>query len=328
MEKRNNVEKRQASWGWYWVAAVGSLAVLGIGAFVAVKHPGEHAILAAGCICLVLSALCGTIVQAIGANRPLPREELLLPLTERLDQLSILINLMSEQQLLSDRAISIAYREKDRELLRRAVHEEMARHEWEAALALVDDMERGAFGNKAEAMRLRNEIDNHRHDLMRKQVAEVAQVIDKHTRAEQWNAAIREAEKLIAAFPENEQVKNLPHEIDSRRQAHKKQLMQSWHEAVARHDNDGSIEILKQLDPYLTSAEAESMQETVRGVFKERLNNLGSQFAAAVKEQRGSDALRIGETISKEFPNSRMSQEVRDIMEALKKRSEPAGAPA
>ena len=134
---------------------------------------------------------------------------------------------------------------------------------------------------------------------------------------------------MIALFPDNEQVRNLPHEIDSRRQAHKKQLTQNWHEAVARHDNDGSIEILKQLDPYLTPAEAETMQETVRGVFKEKLNNTGAQFATAVKEQRWAEAIRIGETISKEFPNSRIAQEVRENMETLKKRAaEPAPATA
>src|SRR6185437_7996156 len=137
----------------------------------------------------------------------------------------------------------------------------------------------------------------------------------------------REAEKLIAMFPDNEQVRNLPHEIDNRRLAHKKQLMQTWHEAVARHDNDGSIEILKQLDHYLTSAEAESMQETVRSVFKEKLNNLGAQFAAAVKEQRWAEAIRVGDGIVKEFPNARIAQEVKESMDALKKRAaEPAGA--
>ena len=202
-----------------------SLAVLGAGIYFAQKNPGDRVLLAAGAVCVVIVAAAGTLIQHMRGNMPRPQEEVLLPLTERLDQISILLNLMSEQQLLSDRAISIAYRDKDREALRRAVHEDMGRHDWDAALSLVDEMER-AFGNKAEATRLRKEINNHRNELMRKQVAEVAQVIDKHTRAEQWNAAIREAEKLIVTFPDNEQVRNLPHEIDSRRLATRKQLLQ------------------------------------------------------------------------------------------------------
>ena len=203
----------------------------------------------------------------------------------------------------------------------------MGRLDWDAAASLVNEMER-AFGNKAEANRLRKEINDHRAELVRKQINEVVQVIDKHTRSEQWNAAIREADKLIQQFPDNEQVKNLPHEIDNRRQAHKKLLLQTWHDAVARHDNDGSIEILKQLDPYLTRVEAESMQETVRGVFKEKLNGLGAQFGNAVKEQRWAEAVRVGEAITKEFPNMRIAQEVRESFDSLKKRAETAGATA
>ena len=314
-------------WIPYAIAAVFSLAVLCVGIDLLVKSDyRQWEMIAAGCICIVLTGATWVIAAAIRANHPGSRDEMFHPLTDRLDQLAILLNLMSEQQLLSDRAIAIAYREKDRDALRRAVHEEMGRHEWESALSLVDEMEK-AFGIKTEAQRLRKEIADHRQELVRKQINEVVAVIDKHTRAEQWNAAVREADKLLQLFPDNDQVKNLPHEIDNRRLAHKKQLLQSWHECVARHDNDGSIEILKQLDHYLTPAEAESMQETVRSVFKEKLNNLGAQFTAAVKEQRWTDAIKLGDTITREFPNAGIAQEVRKSMDTLKKRaSEPAPA--
>ena len=310
---------------WFAVASAISVAVLAAGiVLVALHNQQSWIMIAAGCVSLVAVAVTYPICSSVRGAGIESNEKFLHPLTDRLDQLAILLNLMSEQQLLSDRAISIAYREKDRDALRRAVHEEMGRHDWDAALSLVDEMER-AFGNKAETQRLRKEIADHRGDLVRKQINEVVQLIDKHTRAEQWNSAIREADKLIQMFPDSEQVRNLPHEIDNRRQAHKKQLLQNWHEAVARHDNDGSIEILKQLDPYLTPAEAESMQETVRQVFKERLNSLGAQFSTAVKEQRWAEAIRVGETITKEFPNVRIAQEVRESMETLKKRAaEPA----
>ena len=173
------------------------------------------------------------------------------------------------------------------------MHEEIARRDWDAAVSLVEEMER-AFGyRRSKAATPQGNRRQSPGTGVRKQINETAQVIDKHTRSEQWNAAIREAEKLIERFPDNEQVRNLPHEIDNRRLAHKKQLLQNWHEAVARHDIDGSIEILKLLDPYLTPAEAESMQETVRGVFKEKLNNLGVFFSTARRTAQGrSDSRR------------------------------------
>ena len=53
--------------------------------------------------------------------------------------------------------------------------------------------------------------------------------------------------------------KSCPREIENRRQTLKRQLLDSWKESVARNDIDGSIEILKRVDPYLTPAEAASM---------------------------------------------------------------------
>ncbi|HWE95880.1 MAG TPA: hypothetical protein VG269_18095 [Tepidisphaeraceae bacterium] len=320
MEKKNF-----PSLVWYLVAAVFSLAVLGVGIYLVANPPHtQWAMLAAGCVCLIAVGVSWPITRAITSQHSGSREEMFAPLSERLDQIAILMNLMSEQQLLSDRARSVAFREKDREALRRAVQEEMGKQDWEAAYALADEIER-AFGYKGEAQKLRKEIDDRRNGIERKQISDTVAVIDRHTRAEQWNNALREAEKLIAALPDNEQVKNLPHEIDGRRHAHKKQLLQSWNEAVARHDTDASIEILKQLDPYLTPNEAANMQETARGVFKEKLNSLGAAFSAAVREQKWDEAIRAGDAITREFPNSRIAQEVREKMDLLKKRAaEPA----
>jgi hypothetical protein len=133
----------------------------------------------------------------------------------------------------------------------------------------------------------------------------------------------------MQTFPDNEQVRNLPVEIETRRQNHKRQLMASWTDAVARHDVDGSIEILKQLDTYLTPSEAESMQETARSVFKEKLANLGKQFSQAVQDHRWVEAIRTGEQVMREFPNSRIAQEVRENMDSLRQRAgEAGGAPA
>ena len=309
-----------------WLAWAVALAVFGAGVYVLARPPHDNFLpISAGSLALIVTALGAALHKAVRSNFIGTRDEWCNPIHERLDQMAILLNLMSEQQLLSDRAKSIAYREKDRSALRRAVQEEMARHDWDAASSLVDEMER-AFGIKSEALRLRDEINEHRQELARKQITEVVQMIDKHTRAEQWNAALREADKLMKQFPDNEQVKNLPHEIDNRRLAHKKHLLQNWHEAVARHDNDASIEILKQLDPYLTPVEAAAMQESVRSVFKEKLHDLGAQFAAAIKENRLADAVSVGETIMKDFPNSRIAQEVHDNMTAIKRRLEPAAA--
>ncbi|HEX4125888.1 MAG TPA: hypothetical protein VHY37_14270 [Tepidisphaeraceae bacterium] len=312
----------------YVLASVFALAVLGIGIFWAFQPSHNPGLLAAGCVTLVLVAVTWPLYRSSGLRNidSAAAEKLVHPLAERIDQISILLNLMSEQQLLSDRAKSVAFREKDREAVRRAIQEDLYKGDFEGAATLADDVEK-SFGYRAEAEHYRQDIAAKQQEVVRKQVNEVVMVIDRYTRSEQWNGALREAERLLSMFPDNEQVKNLPHEIDARRQAHKKQLLTSWNEAVARHDVDGSIEILKQLDAYLTPAEAESMQETARGVFKEKLAALSSQFANQVRDQNWAEAVKTGEQITRDFPNTRAAQEVREKMDLLKQRATQPATP-
>jgi hypothetical protein len=246
---------------------------------------------------------------------------------ERLEQVSVLLTLVTENQLLSDRAKTVAFREKDRDAVRRAVHEEIARGDWEAAIALANDIEK-TFGYKEEADRFRQEITSKRSEIMQKHIADQTAAVDRFTAAEAWGQAFQEAQRIMAMYPGDEQVMRLPQEIEARRQARKKELLDNWHEAVQRHDVDNSIEVLKRLDVYLTPAEAETMQETARGIFKEKLSILRTQFAMAVQDRRWNEALTLGDQIMTEFPNTRMAQEVREKMDMLRQRAgngEPAG---
>jgi len=324
------VEQRKLpSFTWVYLILIAlSLVLVVVGAFH--QKPGtDWTVIALGILGLIIVGAAWPLSEVLAGERAEPgaEQQSMNVIAERLEQISVLMNAISDQQLLSDRAKAVAYREKDREAIRRAIQEELARQDWDAATALANDIE-SEFGYKEEANRFREEIRNRRQDAVRKQIQEVVAVIDRHTRSEQWNGALREAERLMGMFPDNEQVKNLPVEIDARRQAHKKQLLDSWNDAVARHDVDGSIEILKQLDTYLTPAEAEGMQETARQVFKEKLNLLSKQFSDAVRDHKWVEAMRVGEAISREFPNTRIAQEVREKMETLRQRANEPLTPA
>jgi hypothetical protein len=325
------------SYAWIcWIALVLSLA-LGIGGITQVSHgggPGLHdqfvigaILLAAGCVGFLVSLIGLAVAQGLDHSRSsavnhakVMRETL----NDRLQQISVLLELVSEQQLISDTAKSVAFRDKDRETVRRAIHEEMAKQDWEAAMVLADDMEKG-FGYKQEAERVRDEIRNHRSEMMRKTISEQLGALDRHIKNEAWGQAFQEGQRVMSMFPNEEAVKQLPQEIEAKRQERKKQLLDSWHDAVARHDVDGSIEILKRLDVYLTPAEAEAMETTARGVFKEKLINLKTQFSLAVQDHKWAEAVRLGDAIMTEFPNTRMAQEVSEKMASLRQR---AGAPA
>jgi hypothetical protein len=309
----------------YVVATALALAILFVGFYRLGRESDADGwtMLAAGGISLVAVAVTWPLALTLNAARRAARQDgeaVARLVTDRLDRMMAQLKLMGDQQLLSDRAKHIAFRDKDRDAIRNAVREDIARQDWDAATKLADDLE-NEFGLKAEAERFREEIRVKCQECSLKQVEDGLAAIDRHTRAEQWNSALREAEKLIQSHADNERVRNLPQEIESRRQAYKRRLLDSWNEAVARHDVDGSIEILKQLDTYLTPKEAEGMQETARHIFREKLNTLGKQFALAVQEHRWGEATRVGDAIVRDFPNTRIAQEVREKMDVLRKRA-------
>jgi len=327
MPEVSNVEKRNTtSVNWmYAVVLVVALAVFVVGVFLAVQPEKERnwIMLAAGCVglLLVLTTWPLAIAQAASHEAITKRaEETMNALSDRLQGMSVILNEIHEADLLSDRAKSVAYREKDREALRRAIREDIAKRDWEGALVLANDME-SLFGYRQEAMKFREEVYKHQEEVFRRQINEGIQVIDRHCRGEAWSDALREAERLMNTYKGDPQVAALPQEIESRRQNHKAQLMASFQDALNRKDNDGAISLLKKLDLYLTRAEADTMQDTVRNLFKEKINDLRTQFALAVQDHKWNEAVRLGEVIVRDFPNSGIAREVKEKLDTLRQRA-------
>ncbi len=231
-----------------------------------------------------------------------------------------LMGAVADNVQLSDAAKVIAHREKERGALRSAIHEEIARHDWEAAYSLIDAMEH-RYGYRQEAKRLRQEVDVSRDRSIEETVQAALEHIDRLFAAAEWEQARSESQRLMNLFPRNERIQRLPEDLERHRQQHKRRLLTEWNEAVQRNEIDRSIEVLKKLDQYLTPSEAAALEESARGVFRAKLQNLGVQFSLAVTEKRWKAALDIGEQIVSEFPNSLMAKEVTDGMPVLRKRA-------
>ena len=329
MEKPNVQKPNSGSLVWvYPIAFLLACAVLGGGIYLAAA---AHVwpLFAAGAACVIAVLVSWPIALSMARSREeavSAFEKSLAPVNERLQQVSVMLDLISENQLLSDRAKSVAFREKDRDALRRAIQEEMAKQDFEAAASLASEIER-SFGYTQEAERFRQEIDTKRNELYRARLGELVAVIDRHTRGENWAEAHKEAERLKALYPNDPQIANLPTEIDARREQHKQRLIESLHDAVARKDTDGGIEIVNQLDMYLSPAEAEKLQDEVRAVFKAKLENLRTQFGIAHQDENHAEELRIAEIIIQDFPNTQMAKELRERISELRRRAaEPAPA--
>ncbi len=287
--------------------------------------------LIAGAISLVLTlAGYGVTCQLVHAMRMNAEQfrDFRSVVAERLEQFSVMLNMISEQQLISERAKSIAFRDKDRDALERAIREETSRGQYDAAMLLVNEME-ASFAYRQDAAQLREEVTQQRDSSIRRAVSEAITEIDRDCASEKWDAAMEMAQKISSTYPGHELTAALPEQVQQRKEAVKQQLLQRWREAVARKDIDGSIEVLRALDLYVTPSEVAQLKDGALEIFKARIEQLRERFKTAVQEKRWIDALQVGEDIVQDFPTSKLAQEVRDMTEMLRTRaSEPIGASA
>jgi len=242
--------------------------------------------------------------------------EVMNRVSRHLDDMADELEKIRDNILLSDAAKSIAFRDNDRDALFQAIEEEMNQGDWEGALSLADQMsERFGYHEQAEQLRQRVRDSRERERQQSLSVA-VARINDLFV-AHDWDAASREIDALVARYPDEVEVSSLPERLERARNEHKKWLLQQCDEAVQRSEVDRAIEILKELDKYLTPNEVAALEESARGVFRDKLHNLGTQFSMLVTEKLWDQALEVAREIIKEFPNSRMAQEIRDRMDAL-----------
>ncbi len=234
-------------------------------------------------------------------------------------QLQALITSINENILLSDDIKSIAFREKDRQVLEGAIQEDIRMERWQSAEWLIERM-KTRFGNNADADYLRQEVLKARNATLQDKISDAIKTIQSLQMIHHYQEAQQREDELENLYPENESVKNIIGQTEKLRQEHKKELLKKLKSASQNNDLDQSVDILKLLDSYLTPTEAEALKESARDVFKARLHNLGIQFSLYVTEKAWDKALRVGMEIMQEYPNTRMAQEVREKMDILKQK--------
>lgn len=246
---------------------------------------------------------------------------------DRLEKHGHDLKTISDNAQLSDMVRAVTHRSRERTAIRLAINEEIIRGDWEAAYALVELLE-SRYGYRNEAARIRTELDESRERDSNSKVHDSVEQVRSLMVAHDWDRARRMMDRLLASHAENDEVKALPQSFNKAWNEHKRRLLKEWDQAVQRNEVDRGIAILKELDHYLTPNEAAALQESARGVFRAKLHNLGVQFSLAVSESNWAEALRVGEQIQQEFPNTRMAAEVRDRVHLLAKRARDVEAAA
>jgi len=226
---------------------------------------------------------------------------------------------INQSTRLSETARVIAFRDADRQSLREAVLDKLQQRDFDAAYEIIDEIA-NRLEYKELVEQLRVEADKYHDATDAERVNQVVAHIEKLLEDCQWARASTQIEKLIKAYPDSEKAKAMRQELLDKKEERKKILLNAWDDAVKRQATDRSLEILKELDLYLTPNEALALQEAARDVFKNKLHNLGVQFSLAVSGKQWAKAIEIGRQIISDFPNSKMSEEIHEKMNILKQK--------
>ncbi len=241
-------------------------------------------------------------------------------LVEMITRNNSLLTGVSQAARLSDAAKEIAFRDTERMELAEAVLGKLHQHDFDETFSMIRTMA-ATDKYKALAEQLAKTAKRYRNATEKERISQVIAHIDNLCAEYLWNQAAVQIQNLVRAFPYSEEAKAMPRKLRERKDKRKLELLAMWDQAVKSKDTNRSLEILKELDMYLTPTEGLALKESASTVFRTKLHNLGVQFALAVTERKWAGALEAGQQIVRDFPNSRMSHEIRSKMDILQARA-------
>ncbi len=236
---------------------------------------------------------------------------------DEIERLRQIINQVNISTHVSEAAKTIAFRDNDSQTLRDAVFDKLQQKDFESAYEMIDDIAHSTSYKKL-AEQLKVQADKYRNATDTERMSQMITHIEKHLEDHQWATASVQIERLIKEYPTNDKALAMRQRLAEKKEERKKILLNAWDDAVKRQATDRSIEILRELDQYLTPNEGLALQEGARDVFRTKLHNLGVQFSLAISGKQWAKALSTGQEIIVDFPNSRMAEEIREKLDALK----------
>jgi outer membrane protein assembly factor BamD (BamD/ComL family) len=239
---------------------------------------------------------------------------------EMLSRQNNLIIQISQAGRLSDTAKEIVFRDSEQMELAEAALTKLHQHDFDEADSMINVM--GEYPKYSElAGRLKRMAEKYRSATEEGRVNQIISYINDLFDQKRWAQAAAQIENLTKMFPYSEKAKTMSIRLRERKDRQKRELLAEWDLAVREKNPDRGLEILKELDTYLTPTEALALQESASTVFKTKLHNLGVEFSVAVAEQNWKKALQTGRDIVQNFPNSRMASEIRGKMDILLERA-------
>ncbi len=230
------------------------------------------------------------------------------------------LNTIKHDVKLNEQVKSIAYRDINRLTIEEAILARLHQKDFNTTYEMIEEIEsKTDYANLAE--KLRKSADKYKNASENERIQQVVAHIENLAKNLHWDQASIQAERLAIQHPDITSVVELPTKIRKMKEQKKTQLLKDWEKATNSGDTDRSLRILKELDKYLTPSEAQALEESVSGVFRTKLHNLGVSFSLAVSQKNWETALETGEEIIRDYPNSKMAHEILSKIEVLRERA-------
>lgn len=297
----------------YLIVAVFSMGMVLAGAGVFASISASMELRAIGYLGLALVLTTAPIAWALFQRSGTGGDE---RMARTLSDLADVVRRVDESAALSPDARRVLNRRQERELLCRAIEEDIQSQAWDAAIVLCNELA-GRFGYRADAEEFRTRIEMARSEIMDRRVTDAIARLDGLIVQRRWDVALQEAARIGRLFPESPRVENLRARVQQARGVYREDLERRFLEAARGERTDEAMSLLKELDGYLSESDAERFREVARGVVTKARENLGAQFKQSVQARDGRTAVLLGRRIINEFPNTRMAQEVQQIWEAI-----------
>jgi ABC-type multidrug transport system fused ATPase/permease subunit len=241
-------------------------------------------------------------------------------ISESFEKLRTTLNQIEQSSHISEKVKAIAFHDSNKQALREAVFDRLQRQDFGSAYSIIDEVA-AVEGYDGFARELRAEADSYHDATDTERVTQMIAIIDRLLDSYEWQKASAQIERLIKDYPGSDKARLMRQKLIDKKQERKKVLLRTWDDAVKREATDRSLEILRELDQYLSPNEALALQEAARSVFRSKLHSLGVQFSLAVSGRQWAQAVDTGKEIIRDFPNSRMAEEIREKMEILREKA-------
>lgn len=233
-----------------------------------------------------------------------------------LEKMHIGLTQINHSARVSETVKAIVFRDADKQSLRDAVFDKLQQQDFDAAKKIINEIAKRSEYQELAAQ-LSEQVEQYHTTTDQERINQAIAHIEKLLDNCHWVRASTQIEGLIKAYPDSEKAKAMRQILLDKKQERKKILLAAWDDAVRGRETDRSLDILKDLDLYLTPNEGLALQEAARDVFRTKLHKLGVQFSIAVTEKKWPSALNIGQQIIKDFPNSKMSEEIHSKLDVL-----------